>query len=139
MNQIQPHRLWVGHADDATGYQLLLDAGIEALVQLGEEQPPARPPYELIYCRFPLIDGTGNRPETLRLAIDTVAALVRLGVPTLVSCDAGLSRSPVIVAAALAIDSGEPPEVCLRRVVSHHPGDVSPGLWHEVVGMLGAG
>ena len=54
-------------------------------------------------------------------------------IPTLVCCGAGMSRSPAIVAAALALVERAPFEDCLRRVARHHPSDVSPGLWSEVV------
>ena len=47
-------------------------------------------------------------------------------------CGAGRSQSPVIAASALAVAFRENPEDCLRRVVSQHPSDVSPGFWDEV-------
>jgi hypothetical protein len=44
---------------------------------------------ELVYCRFPLVDGAGNPPWLLRAAVETVAGFVRAGVPTLVFCGPG--------------------------------------------------
>jgi hypothetical protein len=55
------------------------------------------------------------------------------GVPTLVCCGAGLSRAPGVVAVALAIVHGEPPESCLLRVTAHHPADVAPRLWADLL------
>jgi hypothetical protein len=136
MNQIAPHPLWVGHAGAAADYRKIFDTGIRALVHLAAEELPAHPPRELIYTRIPLVDGPGNRTDILFLATSTVATLVRLRIPTLVFCGVGMSRSPAIAAAALAMIHQEAPEECLKRVTQHHPSDVSPGLWSEIAGLL---
>jgi protein-tyrosine phosphatase len=136
MNQIQPYPLWLGHAGDARDFRSAFDAGIQALVDLAREEPPAEPPRELIYCRFPLLDGAGNEEVLLNLAIRTLAALINMRIPTLVCCDFGLSRSPAVAAAALAMAHEESPEACLQRVVEHHHADVSPGLWSEITHLL---
>ena len=136
MRQALPHLLWIGNADDAEDYRALFGAGIEALVQLAMEEPPARPPRELIYCRFPLLDGPGNSPKLLHLAVTTVAGLLRRHVPTLLCCRAGLSRSPTVAAAALSLFLRQPPEECLRRLTEQHPSDVAPALWDDVLQVL---
>jgi uncharacterized protein YndB with AHSA1/START domain len=132
MNQVKPYQLWIGHAGDARAFQEAADRGIRAIVQLGLADPPLQPPRELVYCRIPLLDGCGNDPAVLRLAIDSVAALLREATPTLVCCGAGMSRSPVIVAAAISQVEHANLEECLKRVAEHHPADVSPGLWEDV-------
>jgi protein-tyrosine phosphatase len=132
MNQIKPYSLWLGHAGDGRDFRPVLDAGIQALVDLSREEPPAEPPRELIYCRFPLLDGVGNEESLLDLAISTLASLVRMRIPTLVCSDFGLSRSPAVAAAALALAHHEAPEDCLERVAQQHRSDVSPGLWSEI-------
>jgi protein-tyrosine phosphatase len=136
MNQIKPYALWIGHAGEGRDFRLIFDSGIQALVQLAAEELPPQPPRELICCHFPLLDGTGNSASLLSLAIETVAALLRTHVPTLVSCGAGMSRGPAVAAAALALVHREPPEECLERVVSYHPSDVLPGFWSDVTGIL---
>jgi protein-tyrosine phosphatase len=136
MTQIMPYPLWVGHAGEGAEFRQVFDAGIKALVQLAAEELPSQPPRELIFCRIPLVDGAGNRPEMLTLAIGTVANLLRRHFSVLVSCGAGMSRSPAIAAAALAIVHRLSPEQCLQRVVKHHPSDVSPALWNEIKGVL---
>src|SRR5947209_360850 len=103
MHQIRPHPLWVGHAGSGLDFQPVFDAGIEALIQLAAEEPPSLPPREVVCCRIPLVDGGGNREALLRLAVWTVAGLLRLRVPTLVYCGAGLSRAPAVAAAALSL------------------------------------
>ena len=132
MNQIKPYPLWIGHAGDGRAFQEAADRGIRAIVQLAIADPPLQPPRELIYCRIPLLDGCGNDTAVLRLAIDTVATLLRQGTPTLVCCGAGMSRSPVIVAAALSQVEHANLEECLKRVAEHHAANVSPGLWEDV-------
>jgi hypothetical protein len=136
MNQIQPYSLWLGHAGDHRDFRRVLDEGIQALVELAREEPSAVPPRDLIYCRFPLLDGVGNDDGLLNLAITTVAALVRMRTPTLICCNIGLSRAPAVAAAALALAHNESPEDCLRRVAQHHHSDVSPGLWTEITHLL---
>src|SRR5205085_2308977 len=86
-----------------------------AKTRLAEVPPP--PPRELIYLRFPLLDGVGNRGELLFLAVSTVATLLKMHVPLLLICGGGVSRSPAVAAAALSLADGEAPEACLRRVV----------------------
>lgn len=132
MNQIVPHLLWLGHAREGRDYQKVFEAGVRAVVELAAEESPSIVPRELVYCRFPLLDGPGNETGWLYLAIHTVATLLERRVPTLVSGGAGLSRSPTVAAAALSWIHQESPEECLQRVTKQHPSDVSPGLWSEV-------
>lgn len=139
MNQVLPYALWLGHAGDGRDFRQVLDAGIEALVQLAVEEPPLQPPRELIYCRFPLLDGSENRGEVVSAAIRTTATLLEMKIPTLLCCGAGMSRSPAIAAAALAFLNEESPEACLRQVTAQHPSDVSPGLWQEIKAILSEG
>ncbi len=139
MNQIKPYPLWIGHSGDGRDFRPVLDAGIQALVELSREELPADPPRDLIYCRFPLLDGLGNDEGLLDLTINTLAGLVRARIATLVCCDYGLSRSPAIAAAALALVYHESPEDCLQRIAQHHRSDVSPGLWNEITHLLRQG
>jgi hypothetical protein len=133
MNQILPHRLWVGHAGDCRNFRALLDAGIEAVVQLAvADERGVTAPHKVLSCRFPLVDEMGSRPEHLALAIQTVAAFVRLRIPTLVFCGSGMTLSPPIVAAALSVVTGRPPDECLKLVIGKQPIDVTPEWWDEV-------
>jgi protein-tyrosine phosphatase len=132
MTQIQPHCLWIGHAGEARDYALMAENGIEAVVYLAAEEPCASPPRDLVVLRFPLLDSTGNRSAWIDLAVTVLAQLLSLGIPTLVTCGAGISRAPTIASAALAVAFKKEPENCLREVASQHRTDVSPGLWDEV-------
>jgi len=132
MNKIEPYPVWIGHGGEAHDFSRLLEAGIEAVVELAEEEPSFPPRRDMIACRFPLIDGVGNPPHLLTLAIRTVAALITDKVPLLVCCSGGMSRAPAVIAAALSVVHHEPPEECLKRVTHHHPSDVSPGLWSAI-------
>ncbi|MCE9548168.1 MAG: dual specificity protein phosphatase family protein [Planctomycetia bacterium] len=136
MHQIKPHALWVGNAGDGRNFPQIFAHGIRAIVQLAIEEPPVQPPRELIYQRFPLLDGEGNGPDVLRLAIDAVARLIEAELPTLVCCGAGMSRSPVIVATALAVAFRADFEQSFQTVVQHFPADISPALLAEVQAIL---
>jgi protein-tyrosine phosphatase len=82
----------------------------------------------LIRCRFPLPDGGDNPPWLLRLAAGSAAALLRTGVPVLVCCSAGMSRSVCAAAGGVALAEGRPLAEALSAVVGSGPADVSPGL-----------
>lgn len=138
MRHIAPHRLWIGHAGDARDLRRLIDLGIEAVVDLAENEPPFLLPREMVCCRFPLIDGSGNPPWLLQAAVNLVSALCRARVPTLVCCSAGMSRSPAIAAAGLSLACGSAPVDCLASLSTACPVDVSPGLWHDVEASLRA-
>jgi protein-tyrosine phosphatase len=136
MRQIPPHALWLGHAGDGRDFRAILDARIQAVVQLAAEEEPLGLPRELMYCRFPLLDGAGNDEKLLHLAVTSVANLLESRIPTLVCCGGGMSRSPAIVAAALAVVFQEKLEQCLERIAAHHPSDVVPALWNDVKALV---
>jgi hypothetical protein len=132
MRQIQPFALWLGHAGDSHDFQGILNTGIKAVVHLAAEEIAQPMPRDLIYCRFPLLDGPGNDPLLIDLAATMVANLLEKRVAVLVCCGGGMSRSPTIAAAALSMVYQEDMDDCLKKVAEHHPADVAPGLWNEV-------
>lgn len=129
MRQIVPFTLWLGHVGDIRDWRVVFDAGIQAIIDLAGNEPPASPPRELVYCRFPLVDGAGNEPRLLEAAVTTLEHFLRTSIPVLVYCSAGLSRSPAVTAAALARTTGRPLDDCLVVVQKTGSVDVSPGLW----------
>jgi hypothetical protein len=131
MRRIDGFPLWIGNARDAQDIKGVLDAGIEAVVDLAIMSEPLRPPRELVYLRFPLVDGGDNPPWLICAAVQAVGGLIREKVPTLVACDGGMSRSVAIVAAAIT-PVNESPDEALRRVSECGPADVHPALWADV-------
>jgi hypothetical protein len=136
MRQILPYSLWLGHVGDVRDLRGVLAAGIVALVDLALNEPPTAVTRELAYCRFPLVDGSGNPAWLLRAAVETTAGLLRDRVPTLVYCGAGMSRAPAVASAAISLVSGDPPDACLAAVVQSGSGDVSAALWREIRSIL---
>jgi hypothetical protein len=133
MRQIDGCSLWIGTARDARDIKSVLDADIEAIVDLAKLCEPVKPTRELVYLRFPLMDGADNPPWLICAAVHAVEGLARLGVPTLVACDGGMSRSVVIAAAALWFQTSKvSPDEVLRRVAADGPADVHPALWADV-------
>ena len=128
MRQVTGQTLWLGHAGDLRDPSAVLATGIEAVVELADIEPLAVLPRELVRFRFPLSDGSTNPPWLLRLASESVANLLRAGVPTLVCCAAGLSRSVCIASGGLALAEERPLDEALALVVGSGPADVSPGL-----------
>src|SRR5262245_17261074 len=138
MRRIPETSLWLGHLGDSRDLRALLSAGILALVDLALEAPAAPVTRELVYLRFPIVDGGDNPPWVLRAAVEAVAALVRADVPAMVVCGAGMSRSPAIAAAALALARGLDAHAALVRVTGHAQPDVTPALWRDVLRCLDA-
>jgi hypothetical protein len=132
MREVLPNRLWIGNAGDSRTPERLLGAGVGAVINLAAEEPSPPMPRSMIYSHFPLLDGEQDHAGILRVAIDALVSLLKNGVPTLVYCGAGMSRSPVLVAAALSITEGGSPEEKLQQVVAGHPHDISPQLWEAV-------
>jgi protein-tyrosine phosphatase len=139
MRPVPGHSLWLGHVGDTWDLRPALDAGIVALVDLALNEPTPRLPREMLYCRFPLVDGTDNPPWLLRAAVECLTSLLRDGVPTLVYCSVGLSRTPAVAAAALARLHGREPGACLNELTEGTPHDVAPGLWRDLVALFPRG
>lgn len=137
MREVAPGILWLGHAHDARDLSRLLDLGIEAIVDLAIEETPPKMTRELVYCRFPLNDGAGNPPLILRAAVETVCSLLAKSIPTFVYCGAGMSRSPCVVAAAIALHNDMAPDRMLEELIAGQPHDVSPPLWADVKKVCG--
>ena len=132
MRQIPGRNLWIGNAGDLRDARAVMDAGIEAVVELADNEPFAVLPRELIRCRFPLSDGGDNPPWLLRLAAESVAALVRADVPTLICCSAGMSRSVCVAAGGIASVEKRPLGKVLIEVVGSGPADDSSMLFEQM-------
>ena len=132
MRQVEGRRLWLGNAGDLREPAAILDAGIEAVIELADSEPMANLPRELMRSRFPLSDGGDNSPATLRLAAETTASLLRARVPTLVCCSAGMSRSICVAAAGIALAEDRSLPDSLRAAIGAGPADVSPGLLEQM-------
>lgn len=132
MREILPNRLWQGSALDLQNVAGVLALEVQAVVDLAASEAPVAYPRDIVYVRLPIDDGAENPAVLLRLAVQTTAELIRAEIPTLVACSAGMSRSPAIVAAALAIARRIPIEETLRAIALHGAIDVSPGLLADI-------
>jgi hypothetical protein len=132
MRKVMGFPLWLGHSGDVRDPSRLLESGIGAVVCVVASEPAPALPRDLVYCRFPLVDGAGNPDWLLRAAVETVAGLLRSGTATLVHCSAGMSRSPAVGGAGLALASGCSFGEGLKAVTESGATDVSPGLWEAI-------
>lgn len=137
MNRIEPDGLWIGNARDGRAFETLFEHGIGAIVQVALDEEPLRPPRDFISLRFPLVDGAGNDPAVVELAIGSVVSLLQQAIPALVCCGGGMSRSPAIAAAALGIVKHVPIEDALKCISRFRQTDISPGLWADIVACPG--
>jgi hypothetical protein len=136
MRELEPYSLWLGSVVDAWNLADLHREGVQAIVDLASNEAPIKLTRDLTYCRFPIVDGIGNNRTQLRLAIDTLEALLRAEVPTLVYCSAGMSRSPAVAAAAIARITRRPLVECLTHITAGHAHDVAPGFVCDVQAVL---
>ncbi len=132
MNELISRCVWIGNAKDAENTSHILSLGISAIVCVAIEELPPPLTRDLIFCRFPLNDGSDNSVEVLRTAVDTISKLINEQIPTFVYCGAGMSRSLVMTAAALSKVHSSAPDETLRKLFTDLPHDVSPQLWHDV-------
>ena len=132
MREIIPGILWIGNRNDIHNLSSLYEQNIQAILDLAIEEPPLNLNRDLVNCRFPIIDGEGNTQGFLETVIQTTVSLIRNQVPLIVICSAGMSRSPVIVAASLSMIKDQPPDEILEELVEDHPNDVSIPLWNDV-------
>ena len=132
MRQVIPNLLWIGNAVEARDVRAVSTLGIRAVIDLAANEPPIHYSRDTIYCRLPLTDGTGNDPAILRLAVSSTAEFIKANIPTLVTCSAGMSRSPAIVAAAIALVEKQNLDDALLQIALAGPHDVAPALWHEI-------
>lgn len=132
MREILPRKLWLGNSADARNIERIFALGILAVVDLAYEELPVSLPRSMVHCRFPLLDGQQASRQILSTAIDAVVALLKEEIPTLVYCNAGMSRSPAIVAAALTLILGGSPEERLLEILTGYPHDISPKLWKDI-------
>jgi len=137
MRQLADRPLWLGNAGDLRDARAVLAAGVEAVVEVADSELFAVLPRELVRCRFPLSDGGDNPAWLLRLAAESVAAMLRAGVPVLVCCSAGMSRSVCVAAAGVALVEGRPFAEVITAIAASGPSDVSPGLLVQLQRALG--
>ena len=124
--------VFVGNAMEARDVRLLYENQIAAVVDLAANETPACLGRDHIYVRVPILDGEGNADHALELAIVTLVHLIQSRVKTLVACSAGMSRSPSIAAAAIALATQRSLDECIALVNSRGPCDLSPILWNHV-------
>ena len=136
MQIIYSDLLWIGNACDLRNPKSLFDACISAVVDVAYEEEPARLPRELLYCRFPIFDGSGNDAVVLRQSVQTIVDLLGARTRTIVTCSAGMSRSPAIAAAALAVHLGDSPDAVIQRIGDAKGLEVSSSLWSELLSVL---
>ncbi len=132
MHEALPNKLWIGNSRDARDLRSLYDHQISAVVDLAINEPPAQLAHEMVYVRVPLTDGDDNDDERIAMAIRSILLLLDQDFRILVACSAGMSRSPAIAAAALALITKQSPEDCLLSITSGSPHDVSPSFWSAV-------
>lgn len=132
MREILPNELWIAGRSEANNITAVLNLGVCAIVDLAANEPPLQYPRDIVNCRFPLVDSDENSRAILRSAILTTTEFIKSGVPTLVACSAGMSRSPAIAAAAIAHAENLSLEAALLKVAGSGPHDISTSLWHEI-------
>lgn len=137
MKQLKPYNIWIGNARDCANRRLVAELEIQAVIQLAIEEPIPPLLRDVCFYRFPLCDGAGNDVAIVKSAVQTISQLISAHQSSLVCCSAGLSRSPAVVACAIAIAKNREPHDCLTELSQTIPTDVSPGLWNDLLNAVG--
>lgn len=132
MQQVGDLCLWIGNCREARDFTLIQSEGFQAVVDLAYEEPVGSPSRDVTLLRVPIIDGTGNSRLQLELVVSTVQRCLELKLKTLVACSYGMSRSPLIVSAAMARMQGVTFQNALEIVSSIRKVDCSPALYQEL-------
>ncbi|MEW4451905.1 VOC family protein [Bremerella sp. JC817] len=132
MRNILPGKLWIANARQVRDIRSVLAEGVTAIIDLAMEEPPIAFPRDILYARFPLLDGSGNERAVLNCSVLSLVELIQDERPTVVACSGGMSRSPIITAAALAQVNKISLESAVQQVTASGPHDLSPGLLSEV-------
>lgn len=133
MRRIGDYALWIGNRGDLSDPRALHTTGIEAIVDLAGDERPVNLTRDLLYCRFPLVDGSGNSARLVKAAIETTSELIRSEFPLLVACSNGMNRSPAVAAAAISRVQGCSLAEALNLMKTAGSVDISPGLWSNIV------
>jgi protein-tyrosine phosphatase len=81
---------------------------------------------------FDIIDGKGNRPNELSEAVQFVKDNIEKNAPLLIYCNAGRSRSPLILAAYLADRSDGILDNAINMIAQKRIINISPELLESV-------
>lgn len=96
--------IYIGDKQDAKDSENLSENNIDTVISLIDENIVDRNHLnQRCYRSFPLLDDGANPQEQIDAAIYNVAGEIESDSNFLVHCAAGVSRSPVILAAALAL------------------------------------
>jgi len=133
MRRIEGYSLWLGHVGDVADPRGIVGDG-HCRPSSTSRSRSRRLHCRAIetYCRFPLIDGTGNPSWLLQAAVETVACLLRSRTSTLVYCSAGLKSLALHRGGGHRSRTGVPARRGTEVRVAIGRSDVSPGLWSEV-------
>ncbi len=137
MHEVHSQLLWIGNAFDVREPRAIFDAGIAAVIDVAYEELPAQVPRQLTYCRFPLNDGGGNDPIVLFQTLLTATNFIDAEIRTLIACSAGLSRSPIVAAFAIAHHLNEAPDEAIARIADIKALELDRNLWADMLVAFG--
>lgn len=123
--------VWLGNAIELRNPKLLYENSIRCVVDLAYEEKAAQLPRDILYLRFPLLDGQGNPPSHMRLALGATIQLFEEHEPFVVGCSAGMSRSPSLLSFVLAHCTGVCAEEVLEKIAAKRQLEIKPSLWND--------
>ena len=122
ISTISAGRLYLGNLAAARDRELLDRLHIGVIINAAAEIPPADLPGVVVH-HIPLVDSPNQDvvPELFQLVFDIIDDALDRGIPVLVHCAAGRSRSPLLVVAYLLHAYGLSVDEALRYVGKSRP------------------
>lgn len=111
--------LFVGTVADAGDKALLREHEITSIVSLTHAEPDGGFPSDLPVKSVPMRDGPRNDLQRFDQAVTHVRSCLKTGDNLLVHCSAGASRSPAVVATALALYNEIGLEAAFEQIATH--------------------
>lgn len=129
MNRVRPW-LWIGRYRDTLAAEPLVARGVGAVLEMAEATTLG---LGLRVLYLPVEDAVPLQPGMLARGLEFVAGARRDDLSVLIACGAGMSRSVVFSAAAVARAEGLELDAAMDDIRRLHPRSLPhPVLWRSV-------
>jgi len=110
------YELYIGDFQDASRPEKLQERGVNSVLKLTYQDPKEGYPDSVEVHEFIMVDGPRNEYEVFVEAVERLLELFESGNTVFAHCNAGMSRSPTVSAAAIALHESMEFESALDKI-----------------------